>query len=111
MRVKEARDEIAKRKASLVRRQFELASARNENGPRRAGQLDTITKAIGRTKFKWSVVHNNTATSRAFLCGEAAKLYGLERRRVDDAIEYRIGGVAIVHLKAMNSGLLIVLFR
>jgi hypothetical protein len=103
-KVENAREEIAKRKASLFRRKSDLASASNGIDSRRTRQVEDVEKGIRMTKYKWNQSHATTASSRAFLCGEAAKLYGLKRARKNSGLEeYRIGGVSIVDLRTMNS--------
>ncbi|CAL3972444.1 unnamed protein product [Diplocarpon coronariae] len=99
-----AKNEIAKRKAMISRRNSDLASATNGVDTRRARQIEDVEKATRMTKYKWNQVHATTASSRAFLCGEAAKLYGLKRARTNTGgEEFQIGGVAIVDLKSLNT--------
>lgn len=104
VKVNKAREEITKRKAILDRRKSELASATNGVDSRRTRQMSEVEKTIRMTKYKWNQTHSITASSRTFLCGEAAKLYGVRRVRRNGAVEeYRIGGIGIVDLRAMNS--------
>jgi hypothetical protein len=103
-KVESARAEIAKKKAVLARRKSELASAISGTDARRTRQIEDVEKSIRMTKYKWNQGHNTTASSRTFLCGEAAKLYGLKRIRKNGGLEeYRIGGVSIMDLRALNS--------
>lgn len=103
-KVEQARGEIAKKKALLARRKSDLASALNGVDSRRTRQVEDVEKGIRMTKYKWNQAHATTASSRAFLCGEAAKLYGLKRSRRNNGLEeYRIGGVSIVDLRIMNT--------
>ncbi|PMD38096.1 hypothetical protein L207DRAFT_514011 [Hyaloscypha variabilis F] len=103
-KVESARDDIAKKKAFLARRRSDLASAINGVDSRRSRQVEDAEKGIRMTKYKWNSGHATTAASRAFLCGEAAKLYGLKRARRNGGLEeYRIGGVNIVDLRTMNT--------
>ena len=102
--MEKAREEIAKKKAIISRRKSELATASNGIEARRTRQTEEVEKSIRITKYKWNQTHNITASSRAFLCGEAAKLYGLRRVRRNGGLEeYRIGGIGIVDLRSMNS--------
>ncbi|RDW87570.1 hypothetical protein BP5796_03264 [Coleophoma crateriformis] len=103
-KIEKARQEIARKKASIARRKSELASASNGSEARRARQEEEIEQSIRRNKYKWNQVHSITASSRVFLCGEAAKLYGL-RRSVSRGgpEEYKIGGVTIIDLRSMNT--------
>lgn len=103
-KVENAREEIAKKKALLSRRKSDLASALNGVDSRRTRQVEDVEKSIRMTKYKWNQGHATTASSRAFLCGEAAKLYGLKRSRRNSGLEeYKIGGISIVDLRTMNS--------
>jgi hypothetical protein len=104
-KIEAAREDIARRKAVITRRKSELASAANGLEARRAKQIEDMEKNINRTRHKWNQMHFTMVQSRAFLCGEAAKLYGL-RRLLDCSLlldEYSIGGVPIVDLRNMNS--------
>jgi hypothetical protein len=103
-KVQKARDEIAKKKAALNKRRQELASASNGLEAKRARQTEDVDKSTRMAKYKWNQVHNVTASSRGFLCGEAAKLYGLRRVRKNGNLEeYKIGGIGIIDLRSMNS--------
>jgi len=103
-KLESAREDIAKKKALLARRRSDLASALNGVDSRRARQVEDVEKGIRMIKYKWNQGHATTAASRAFLCGEAAKLYGLKKvKRNSGSEEYRIGGVSIVDLRTMNS--------
>lgn len=103
-KVEQAKEDIAKRKASLTRRSSELASASNGSESRRGRQIEEVEKSIRMTKYKWKKDHAALAISRTFLCGEAAKLYGLRRTRRNGGLEnYIIGHVGIIDLRAMNS--------
>ena len=103
-KIESARDEIAKRKAVMARRKSELASALSGTSARRTRQLEEVEKSIRMTRYKWNQSHGTTASSRTFLCGEAAKLYGLKRARRNGSLEeYRIGGVNITDLRSLNS--------
>lgn len=103
-KVEQARETIARKKAALARRKSELASASNGSDGRKGRQLEEVEKSIRMTKYKWKKDHAALAVSRTFLCGEAAKLYGLRRIRKNGDLEsYIIGRVGIVDLRAMNS--------
>lgn len=102
-KIEEARAEVAKRKASIARKRSEMVSASNGKDARRSRQLEDVEKSIRMYKYNWKKVHGQFATSRTYLCGEAAKLYGLRRRKSGGQEEYQIGRVGIVDLRAMNS--------
>jgi Vacuolar sorting 38 and autophagy-related subunit 14 len=111
-KVENAREEIAKKKALLSRRKSDLASASNGVDSRRTRQVEDVEKGIRMIKYKWNQGHATTASSRAFLCGEAAKLYGLKRSRKNSGLEeYKIGGISIVDLRTMNSKFVACLVR
>lgn len=101
--IQKAREDIAKRKAALSRRKAAREGAANGVEGRRSRQSDDVEKSVRIMKYKWNQVHSITASSRSFLCGEAAKLYGLQRIRRGSSDEYRIGGIEIVDLRSMNS--------
>jgi hypothetical protein len=102
-KIKNARAEVARKKASIARRKSELASASNGTPARRARQSDEVEKTIRMIKYKWNTVHATFITARQYLCGEAGKLYGLERTLGAGQEEYQIGKVGIVDLRALNS--------
>jgi hypothetical protein len=103
-KIQKARVEIAKKQTVLGRRKSELGSAVNGVGARRIRQTEEVEKTVRITKYKWNQTHAVTASSRIFLCGEAAKLYGLRRVRRNGGLEdYKIGGIGIVDLRALNS--------
>ena len=104
VKVDKAREELAKKKAVISRRKSELATASNGVETRRTRQTEEVEKSIRMTKYKWNQTHSVTASSRSFLCGEAAKLYGLRRIRRNGGLEeYRIGGIPIMDLRSLNS--------
>ncbi|KAG4440984.1 hypothetical protein IFR05_003548 [Cadophora sp. M221] len=103
-KVELAKEQIAKKKEIVARRKSDLASASNGVDARRTRQVEVVKKATGMTKHKWNLGHATTASSRTFLCGEAAKLYGLKKgRRNSGSEEYRIGRVRIVDLRSLNT--------
>jgi hypothetical protein len=103
-KVDNAQEEIARKKATLARRKSDLASASNGVDSRRTRQVEEVEKSVRMTKYRWNQGHSTTATSRSFLCGEAAKLYGLKKvRRSGSLEEYIIGGIGIVDLRSLNS--------
>jgi hypothetical protein len=104
--IEKAREDIARRKAAIGRRRAAREAAANGIEGRRTRVIEEIEKGTRMSRYKWNQAHSITASSRAFLCGEAAKLYGLRRvKRGGGLDEYRIGGVGIVDLRAMNSEL------
>jgi hypothetical protein len=111
IKVEQARQELTQRKVKLSGKKSELASASSGLAARRARRTEDAEKSIRMTKYKWNQAHTVTASSRAFLCGEAAKLYGLRRvRRSSGTEEYKIGGISIVDLRTLNCMVSLALF-
>jgi hypothetical protein len=104
-KIESARADLAGRKAMIARRRSELASATNGLETRRFRQIESVDKKIKMRTYEWNKMHRETAVARAFLCGEAAKLYGLRRLKERDVgqDEYSIAGIPIVDLWTMNS--------
>lgn len=102
--VEVARKEIARRKAAVARRRADLNSASNGLDSRRAGQLEDVERSSKILRHTWNRSYDSMAVTRAFLCMEAAKLYGLRRVKKSNSAryEYRIGGVDIVDLNSLN---------
>ncbi|ELR05324.1 hypothetical protein GMDG_07307 [Pseudogymnoascus destructans 20631-21] len=101
-----ARASIAARKAALAARQRALEKARNGLAARQQRALDDLAKASKMSTYRWNQAHALTVQARAFLCYQAAELYGLQRVRVRGGAggdEYTIGGVRIVDLRYMNN--------
>ncbi|OBT49727.1 hypothetical protein VE04_09554, partial [Pseudogymnoascus sp. 24MN13] len=101
-----ARASIAARKAALAARQRALEKARNGLATRQQRALDDLTTASKMSTYRWNHAHALTVQARAFLCYQAAELYGLQRVRVRGGAvgdEYTIGGVRIVDLRYMNN--------
>ncbi|KAH7375699.1 UV radiation resistance protein and autophagy-related subunit 14-domain-containing protein [Plectosphaerella cucumerina] len=104
--VARARKDIQDRKAAIARRKADLASASAGLEARRARIIEETQRSIHATKFKWDRNADALARTRAFLCMEAAKLYGLRRSKRTGSstkYEYRLGGVEIVDLESIQS--------
>ncbi|KAL7791312.1 UV radiation resistance protein and autophagy-related subunit 14 domain-containing protein [Trichoderma ceciliae] len=104
--IKAARDEIQARKAALARRRSDLASVSAGLEERRTKQLKEVEKSIHMLKFRWSQSAEDTASTRAFLCTEAVRLYGLRRvpkKGSTGRYEYSLGRIPIVDLTSMDS--------
>lgn len=99
-----AKEQLAKRKAANTRRKADLSGAKSGIEARRTRQVEDVEKSIKMSNYRWNKDHNTLAASRAFLCGEAAKLYGLRKtRRSDGREEYLIGNACIMDLRTLNS--------
>ncbi|KAM0262916.1 hypothetical protein ACHAQJ_001509 [Trichoderma viride] len=104
--IKTARDEIQARKAALARQRSDLASVSAGLAERRTKQLKDVEKSIHMLKFRWSQSAEDMASTRAFLCTEAVRLYGLKRitkKGSNGRYEYNLGRIPIVDLTSMDS--------
>ncbi|OLN81698.1 hypothetical protein CCHL11_06956 [Colletotrichum chlorophyti] len=103
--IEAARKEIADRKVAISRRKSDLESASSGIAARRTRQMEEVERSISVAKYKWNRSADQMAGTRAFLCMEAAKLYGLRRSKKGSSsrYDYRIGGIDIVDLSSMNA--------
>ncbi|KAG6037749.1 hypothetical protein E4U41_004821 [Claviceps citrina] len=103
--VKAAREEIRSRKAALARRRSDLASASNGLVQRRVSQQQELDKSTQVLRFRWAQTAEATANTRAFLCTQAVRLYGLRRTKKagPGRYDYHLGRVPIFDLAAMDS--------
>lgn len=108
------RNEVARRKARLLRRRSDLKFATDALSQREAVAIDPVEQGVRRMEHRWEAMHTKTAESRVFLCREAAQLYGLQQRKrkrggpMRDV--YLIGGIPIADLRDLNSKYLGFLF-
>lgn len=102
--IQTAREEIRTRKAALARRKSDLASVSNGLVERRVKQQQELDKSTQMVRFRWAQRAEATANTRAFLCTEAIRLYGLKRARKGGSgrYEYQLGRVPIIDLTAMD---------
>lgn len=104
---KNIRMEISARKARLLRRRTDLASAKQELAQSQTSAVQPVERGIKRTEHRWDLMHKKTTESRIFLSREAALLYGLhQRKRTKGGLGrdvYFIGGVPIADLRDLNS--------
>ncbi|KAL2256658.1 hypothetical protein VTK26DRAFT_1347 [Humicola hyalothermophila] len=98
-----ARREIAERKNAIARKKSDLAAVTAGTLARRNRQLEEVERSTQRLKYKWNRSADTMAATRAFLCEEAARLYGLRQVKKGSAKRYEIGGVEMFDLHAMNS--------
>lgn len=108
--VKNKQTDISQRKAVLSRRRSDAGSAKYQLSEREDAMLAGIQNNTKRTDHLWHSLHSKTAEARIFLCREAANLYGLRKKVVDNEVDprevYMIGGVPIVDLREMSGKLL-----
>lgn len=98
-----ARTEIKNRKDGLARRKLDLAAVSEGIAARRNRQIEDIERTVQMSKYKWNRSADAMAATRAFLCEEAARLYGLRQNRKGNQKRFEIGGVEIIDLHALNS--------
>lgn len=98
-----ARKEIKNRKDGLSRRKSDLAAVSEGIAARRNRQIEDIERSVQMSKYKWNRNADAMAATRAFLCEEAARLYGLRQIRRGNQKRFEIGGVEIIDLHALNS--------
>lgn len=97
-----ARKEIEQRKEKIARRKSDLSSTSVGSSGRKSRLLEETQRSTSRIRYKWNNIADTMAGTRAFLCEEAARLYGLRQVKKGSARRYEIGGVEIVELHAMN---------
>ena len=98
-----ARKEIETKREIIPRRKSDIATVSEGTSGRRARQLDETQKGIHMTRYKWNRSSDSMAATRAFLCEEAARLYGLRQVKKGSTRRYELGGIEIIDLNAMNS--------
>jgi len=101
--VEAAKKDIDAKKAIIVQRRSDLVLVSSGLSARKSRQLEEAERTIQRTRFKWNRSAETMAATRAFLCEEAARLYGLRQIKKGSSKRYEIGGVEILELLAMNS--------
>jgi len=101
--VESARAEINARRETNTRRRSDLASVSNGIDARRIKALDETENATLSLRGRWNRNSDQMAGTRAFLCKEAAKLYGLKRiKKGSSKYEYKLGGIDVIDLMSMN---------
>ncbi|KAK5992847.1 Autophagy-related protein 14 [Cladobotryum mycophilum] len=104
--IRAAKEEIQARKASLARRRSDLASVSAGLAERRTKQQKDVEKSINMLKFRWAQGAEDMAATRAFLCTEAVRLYGLKRSSKKGSTgryDYHLGRIPIIDLTSMDS--------
>lgn len=98
-----AKKDVERRKKAISRRKDDLASVSHGVAARRVDLQQSVERSIMVARTNWDQNHEGIATHRAFLCIEAARLYGLRRQKKGGSVRYEIGGVEIVDLHSMSS--------
>ncbi|EGX92732.1 hypothetical protein CCM_04105 [Cordyceps militaris CM01] len=103
--IRDAKEEIRQRKAAISARRSMLATASQGVSDRRLKDQRDVEKSTQMFNFRWSQSAEDMAGTRAFLCREAVKLYGLKRTRkgTSGRYEYLLGRLPIVDLRDMES--------
>lgn len=101
----QTRKEVEKKKDVLARKESDLSAMSTGVAVRRNRQLEETQESIRRTRFKWAACADTMASTRSFLCEEAARLFGLRQIRKGSSKRYELGGVEIIDLHALNSEL------
>ena len=108
--VKTARDEISQRKARLEKQREEFESIKASLPARRTAVTNKLADSVRKGSQSWLAIHKRTTDTRAFLCREAALLYGLvQKKKTRGGVlvdQYSIGGLPVVDLKDINSTLM-----
>ncbi|KAK3498227.1 UV radiation resistance protein and autophagy-related subunit 14-domain-containing protein [Neurospora crassa] len=99
----QTRKEVEKKKDVLARKKSDLAAMSTGVAARRNRQLEETQESIRRIRFKWAACADTMASTRSFLCEEAARLFGLRQIRKGSSKRYELGGVEIIDLHALNS--------
>ena len=98
---------LDKKKAELSERRSNLEAATRRLSERPKRDLEPLEKDLKRTKSHWDALHSKTAEARAFLCREAAQLYGLQQRKRRKGTPgrdfYFVGGTPVCDLRDLNS--------
>lgn len=102
--IRDAKEEIRQRKAANSDRRAQLATACLGVADRRLKDQRDVEKSTQMFNFRWSQSAEDMAGTRAFLCREAVKLYGLKRIRKGGSgrYEYVLGRLPIVDLRDME---------
>ena len=105
---------IIKKKKDLAERRSNLDTGTKRLDERPKHDLEPVEKDIKRTGAHWDALHSRTAEARAFLCREAAQLYGLQQRKRKKGTPgrdfYLIGGIPISDLRDLNSSSFLTIF-
>ncbi|KAK3394383.1 UV radiation resistance protein and autophagy-related subunit 14-domain-containing protein [Podospora didyma] len=98
-----AREEIEAKKDAIERKRSDLEILSSGSPAKRNRLREETERSLQRTRYKWNRSTDTMAATRAFLCEEAARLYGLRQVKKGNVKRYEIGGVEIAELHAMNN--------
>lgn len=102
--IRDAKEEIKQKRAAISARRSRLVAASQGISDRRLKDERDIEKSTQVFNFRWSQSAEDMASTRAFLCREAAKLYGLKRTRKGNSgrYDYFLGKLPVVDLSNME---------
>ncbi|POS84113.1 hypothetical protein EPUL_006224 [Erysiphe pulchra] len=103
-KVEQARLDLVRKKAVITRRKSDLVSASCGIDAQRSRLLNEVEKSTQTIKVKWHQKHIATMSARSFLCGEAARLYGLKKvknKNLKD--EYKLGRSLVIELEKFHT--------
>ncbi|TQV96106.1 hypothetical protein V2A60_003445 [Cordyceps javanica] len=103
--IRDAKEEIRQRRAAISARRSQLATASHGVSDCRLKDQRDVEKSTQMFNFRWSQSAEDMAGTRAFLCREAVKLYGLKRTRKGGSgrYEYMLGKLPVVDLRDIES--------
>ncbi|KAL2888989.1 UV radiation resistance protein autophagy-related protein 14 [Ceratocystis lukuohia] len=100
------REHMAAKKAFLEHRRDDLTAAGLGLEARRAHQMDETRRVIGDVRAAWANTADDLVRTRAFLCREAAKLFGpirLCKPETPGKWAFEIGHLEVVDITNMNN--------
>lgn len=104
--IQAARAEVRERREALSRKREMMGEARQRvEGERRRERLkEEVERKTGVGRLQWAQAAEETARYRAFLCTEAARLYGVKKTKSSAGkYTYHIARLPVVELMSMNS--------
>lgn len=105
--IQKARDDIQERKTAILRRRQELVSVRKDAEERRPKLMRDLRRNAENVSDRWFQDADEMASTRSFLCLEAARLYGLKKTKGSGGRHnYSLGRIPVVDLTGMNCKLL-----
>jgi hypothetical protein len=103
-----ARAEVRERRAALEKKREQLAEAREKvEGERRRQKVrDEVERKTSIRRLQWAQAAEEMARHRAFLCNEAARLYGVKKGKGSGGkYVYYLARLPVVELTNMNGKL------
>ncbi|KAK0383964.1 hypothetical protein NLU13_8053 [Sarocladium strictum] len=104
--IQAAREEIRQRRAALERKREQLGEVREKVvGERRRQKVrDEVERKTSVRRLQWAQAAEEMARHRAFLCNEAARLYGVKKGKGSGGkYVYYLARLPVVELTNMNT--------